>query len=745
MLSVLVWWLALASLGVGFMPLTLYIFRGFSDRGWIFSKIIGLLVSAWALWCLAVAEILPFDGRCSALIVILLSALNYIVLFIRRKVPGQDAFGGAPFSWKLILSEELTLLFLMLLAMYVIGFDPGAYGTEKYMDYAFLTSMARSTKLPFADPWYAGEPVNYYYGGQYMAAFLMKLTGTNAGIAYNAMRALVTAFSFVLPFSLVCQMVRDRTASAGECRFFPAAGGLLGGLAVAFAGNGHYLVYGLFGQIAASVRGTAYDYWFPDSTRFIGYNPDVPDKTIHEFPSYSSILGDLHAHYVNLVFVIAITAVVYAWAQKREERRLADPGTGGGEGNASFLKEVFCPEVLLTGLFTGVFRWTNAADFAIYYVVCGSILFFVNLGLYRGRFGRFLLVMGGQAAVAFAVGYAAALPFTMTFRPFTEGIHLTHSHSALWQLMILWGFPLVTLAAYILSLVLERRRRAAGAAEAGADGSDESPGGADGSAEAAAGARIAPRLALPDLAALLFGLCAAGLVLLPELVYVKDIYGDDNYRANTMFKLTYQAFILFGIMMGYVLIRGLMARGAAKIAASAGVVILLLMTGYTGSGVQRWFGNIFDLSGRTSPDASVFICDEFPDDYGAVNWLNTEVGGQPVILEAPGDSYSDYCRVSVSTGLPTPAGWFVHEWLWRNGYDGISERTADAEEMYTSRDADRVRELLDKYDVAYIYVGKLEREKYEYLNEPGIRSLGEVVYSEGSGESETYIVKTGGD
>ena len=41
------------------------------------------------------------------------------------------------------------------------------------------------------------------------------------------------------------------------------------------------------------------------------------------------------------------------------------------------------------------------------------------------------------------------------------------------------------------------------------------------------------------------------------------------------------------------------------------------------------------------------------------------IEGQPVVLEANGDSYSDYERVSAMTGLPTVLGWYVHEWLWR--------------------------------------------------------------------------------
>ena len=54
-------------------------------------------------------------------------------------------------------------------------------------------------------------------------------------------------------------------------------------------------------------------YWFPDATRYIGFNPDVPDKTIHEFPCYSFVLGDLHAHVVNIMFVLLLLGLLYAW------------------------------------------------------------------------------------------------------------------------------------------------------------------------------------------------------------------------------------------------------------------------------------------------------------------------------------------------------------------------------------------------------------------------------------------------
>jgi YYY domain-containing protein len=300
----------------------------------------------------------------------------------------------------------------------------------------------------------------------------------------------------------------------------------------------------------------------------------------------------------------------------------------------------------------------------------------------------------------------AALPFTATFEMISSEVAPTHSHTMLYQFAVVWGLPVFIFLIYIAQLLLERRK-----------------------------------MKVPDLAVLLMGLCAFGLIIMPELIYVKDIYGGEHYRANTMFKLTYQAFILFGMMMGYVTVRTLRLKaGVLRGLALAGGFVLLVTGGYTVNAVRSWFGNVFDPAARISSDASVFVDEYYESDYGAVNWLNKNVSGQPVVLEAPGDSYSDYERVSVATGLPTVLGWYVHEWLWRNDVAELNQRTADIETIYTTGDAETARRLIAQYNITYIYIGKLEREKYPALNDRLLQTLGEVAYSDGV---STYIMKVG--
>ena len=111
-----------------------------------------------------------------------------------------------------------------------------------------------------------------------------------------------------------------------------------------------------------------------------------------------------------------------------------------------------------------------------------------------------------------------------------------------------------------------------------------------------------------------------------------------------------------------------------------------------------------------------------------------------MVLEANGDSYSEYERVSAMTGLPTIMGWYVHEWLWRGDLADINAKIADVENIYTSTDEAHVKSLLKEYDISYIFVGSCERKKYgAQLNNDMLKSMGEVVYQDD--EWQTYIVK----
>ena len=106
------------------------------------------------------------------------------------------------------------------------------------------------------------------------------------------------------------------------------------------------------------------------------------------------------------------------------------------------------------------------------------------------------------------------------------------------------------------------------------------------------------------------------------------------------------------------------------------------------------------------------------------------------MLEAHGNSYTYANRISVLTGLPTILGWHTHEWLWKDDYNWVEARKADVETIYTSTDAALVKELLETYDVTYIYLGDEEHKTYN-VNDALLQSLGEIVFK----TDGAYIVK----
>ena len=163
---------------------------------------------------------------------------------------------------------------IFLLWTYLAGFRPQAYGTEKFMDYGFMEAMMRSKTLPARDLWYSQGTINYYYGGQYFAVFLTKLTGSRVEVTYNLMRTFVAAFAFVYPFSLVRQMTKDRLYGRldGKKKYLPSLAGITAGIAVSIAGNVHYIVYRCVLPLIRKMQGAAEaaSYWFPDATRYIG-------------------------------------------------------------------------------------------------------------------------------------------------------------------------------------------------------------------------------------------------------------------------------------------------------------------------------------------------------------------------------------------------------------------------------------------------------------------------------------------
>ena len=713
------WYLLALVLGAAAMPLTGRLFRRFQDRGWMFSKVTAIAVSGFLTWFLVAVKIIKFTTM-TCIVVTLVCAAASLILYCREQKAGFECIPFAHLD--LVYAEELLFFAAFLLWTYFAGFHPAAYGTEKFMDYGFMEAMMRSKTLPATDLWYSQGKINYYYGGQYFAVFLTKLSGAKVELTYNLMRTFVAGLAFAMPFSLVHQMVTDRLGKTRSRwkKALPSVTGILAGISVSIAGNMHYVVYGQIIPFIQKLKGEdVSSYWFPDATRYIGFNPDVEDKTIHEFPCYSFVLGDLHAHVVDIMFVLLLLGLLYAWMKKVRTTELS----GESMSRRKFWKkQLLMPQLLATGALLGMFHWTNYWDFVIYFVVtCGAALFMNIIGQ-KGKIRWALGVTAAQAAEILILATVIIMPFTLQFDTsnMVQGIALAQHHSLPHQLLVLWGLPGILTILFVVSLLIEKLR----------------------GAEQKSLYHLLTSIRLPDLFAVLMGLCAIGLVLIPELVYVRDIYENGNARANTMFKLTYQAYIMFGMTMIYAIFRLLVIgkNKILKVLAFIGLFFFVWTCGYFGNSVHSWFGEVWKPSQYKGLNATAFLETDFPEDVNGIRWLKENISDAPVVLEANGDSYSEYERVSAMTGLPTIMGWYVHEWLWRGNLSDLNAKIEEIQEIYTSTDEARVKELLEEYNVSYIFVGSCERNKYGAdMNNDLLKSLGEVVFQDS--EYPTYIVK----
>ena len=116
------------------------------------------------------------------------------------------------------------------------------------------------------------------------------------------------------------------------------------------------------------------------------------------------------------------------------------------------------------------------------------------------------------------------------------------------------------------------------------------------------------------------------------------------------------------------------------------------------------------------------------DEAAAIAWLRSAPDG--VVAEAIGGAYSSYGRISIYTGLPTVLGWGNHEGQWRDqALQG--SRAEDIEALYSVNDWTITQDVIDRYNIRYIYVGNLERSTYQ-VNEEKFNRFLKPVFQQGS-------------
>ena len=811
----IVWWLVWTLSGIIFWPLASLFVSG-HDAGFAVAKIMGPMIITIIVCWFSGLGFLPFT-RYSLLILYLSAA---IVIWgwpqINKKFRQRFVVDLNP---KLIIAEEIIFASILLLWAFARGLKPELDSLEKMMNLGFLNSLWRSSTLPALDMWFAGETINYYYGGHILTSILMKISGIKPQISYNLALSSTMALTGTLSFTLGYQILQRHCRE--KRRFLPWFSGTIVALLICFGGNGHSILYDTksplhpmlrkIAGILPNMTGNVDSFWFSDSTRFIGHNPPVEDFTIHEFPYYSFLVADLHAHLLNLACVIGLLIIITSlwrrgWLQEKSElwdRELILKLARNEETDSKKIRISLAiaevkgsfsdTKIWLLAVFLACFMMTNFWDFIIYFALISWLswlithsstlplirwqalpVFIIQVALIMTPFlmvkspllalflylvaaiiNHLLLIIAtdrlsyaaAKVSALFALAHLIALPFNLNFSAISKTIKLTDRHTSLYQFLVVWGVMLGAGFIWCLSELLLVRQYALKENES--KKAENQPSLSSDTIFLLRSDRI-----------LLSAIFVAAVILLiiPELIYVKDIYGADYQRSNTMFKFTYQAFVLLMLIWGVGLSK--MIANWRQSTARKVVVILLVLAmivpfWYPFTATEQWLGtftpeNYISLDGTTtlrnknSSEISGDNVGELKSYFTLIDWINNNIKGQPVIIEAVSVSYSDFNLVSAFTGLPTVVGWPTHEWLWRQTPDNpdawanlVAPRIDEVRQVYTDPDHRKVLDILKKYKIEYIVLGALERELYSSVsseipvaNEIFLRSLGTAVFDQ---------------
>lgn len=682
----IIWYLLLFSFGIIGLPITSYIFKNWQDKGYAFSKFVGLFVVGMFWWFFSAIKILPFTPVVGwILFAIAMLASLYWLYRTKFKLT------------KYMLIEEGLFFVTMVIWTFIRSYNPRTEGTEKMMNLAFMNSINRTEHFPALDPWLAqGGNINYYYIGHYLFVIIGKLGNIAVSYVYNYALVTIIAQTFVGLFAIFLELFKK-----GK-EWIKISFATLGALWICYAGNLH-MAYNWF---AAYFKGEEFKYFFPDSTRIIEY-------TINEYPAYSIVLGDVHGHYLGLPFLVLVLALAIVAMSKKI-----------GTKQKLIFNAMISP--LIMTLY-GINSWDMITAIFIFTVIHLYQVMNVNEELekkikYFFLAGAALILPGLILILPYALNYSPAIGpeggFPIGIVPFR-----TKSNPLPWM-QIWFQFliaPLLFMIALKLKVVKENKLKiypllltmCAVALIIGVEfifikdifHASNPP-----------YFRTNTVFKFYYHAWVIFGIAAVS--------YIYTILHGENKEAKDEKVSSKQQKI----------------NKYFKVAVfSISSMIFTMTFVYIFVAVKDFYPLKEQTIVRTM-DGIDYIRREKPADYKAIVWINQNIKGQPVILEEVGDAYTYSARVSSTTGLITVVGWPTHQWQWRGSSEIPFARKTEVDSFYNGvyeEEADW--EFLEKYEVEYIFVGNKERETYQQLDEERMKEFGEVVYD----ESGTFIVKVG--
>ena len=820
------WWLAIELAGLAALPATLLLLRWLPDRGYGLAKTLGVVAFSYLAWLAASFRLAPWSRGTLVLALLLLLAGSAWLAWRRR---GTLLAYWREYRW-LILCNEVVFTGAFVLFMLLRLYNPDLWhlfrGGEKPMEFSYLNAVVRSTYFPPYDPWFAGGYLNYYYYGYVIVGALTKLTGVVPAVSFNAAVAAVFALTVAGCFTFGFNAVRLRPRWGGTARR-AVAGGLLAALFVAGVGNLDALnqlqeslaraggvsietrLPGVAGaaNLLAGGKAVLFDGQALPGLDFWRSSRVIPNNTINEFPFFTFLFADLHAHMIVMpltvaMLVLGLNLLGSGWRDPQPLagrplrwawQALGGQLTGQNRTTLGTIRAVLAGHrlwhILLVGWLLGAIAITNSWDFPTHLLVVVAAL---ALAEWRaaGVTWQGAVRCGVSAVAVYAVSRLAFQPFWSHFELFYTGVTPFPDKSRLDHYLIIHGFFIFILGSFLLvegarawsrsgwgrylgtrlwylgrwerldrlehALLRDQRLPALPLLTAWAI------------VAVVVATLVRRQLPLVAFIAALIGLvllvawerrrsahtlfllvlvgAGAALSMFVEFYALKGDVG----RMNTVFKLFLQVWILWALVSAVAatwLLNRLWGWAGAAVPAAKGAgwnalvrsswlrrgwslvfvgllgAVLIYPVGATPVRIADRFKALPPTADGMAYMEHAEVRDPERDgairadaDRAAIAWLLGNVTGSPVVLEASVPPYRWGARVAKYTGLPTVLGWDWHQKQQRGDFAWmIDKRLRDVRTIYNDPSPEVALELLQRYDVKYVYVGGLERAYYDPL------------------------------
>ena len=776
---VLTWLLAVELISLVTLPAGLLLLRRLPDRGYLLIKALGLLLVAYLTWLLASLHWLPFSVGTLWLSILLVAAVSGLALFKAR----EEILEFVRKRWKFLLFCEVLFLVAFLVFYGLRVWNPDLWhwskGGEKPMDFAYLNAVVKSTYMPAYDPWFSGAHLNYYYFGQFIIASLIKLTGVLPSTAFNLAIPLLFALTIGGAFSVVYNLAAatrrggEEVGQPSRRGLSPVAAGLVAAVFVAIIGNMDgvvQLVQGVWRVTFRDMSFEGFDFW--RSSRMINTATplDCGGCEITEFPFFSFLYADLHAHLIALPFAMLAIGIALSLV------------LGARHGSDRWLQWIGLGALALT---VGVLFTINSWDYPTYLTL--AVVLVVLAEYLRHRRFSIDMVVGGivKAGLLVVLSLLLLAPFHANYEGSVKFPWLTGNEfrTPLHEYLAIHGIFLFIVLSFLLYRLFRTYNVFAWRSQGGVMLGARGPGwlqylrhrgtlrplylifsAALLIALAVEGLHTVAFLALILLLIAplvlrylmareenspveLFAFALLGMALLLGIgveLFRVDIV--DPGRMNTVFKFYFHAWVLFAMASAYLLWRldfgkAMVAlkrwRGLWMVALAALVAVGMIypIAATPDRSRVRFNPSPTTVDGMAYMKDAVYYDEgeglELKWDYQALLWLQDNIQGSPVILEGNTPLYRWGNRVSIYTGLPTIIGWDWHQTQQRGDTtpggglisSAIAARRSDVGTLYRTPSITTAQELLSKYNVSYIYVGQLERL---YYPEDGISKFEEM-------------------